>query len=218
MEADWAAEIGPGPDRISDGEQDAPIIDVGWPGFVDLRFRPQDVDRIEEARQNGALREALIRLNSGPVFTSKCDVWELSSLEIDALEYECTSADAVTGIACYIDIIARDPQLFESFDEHEAWVRRATKVLRSSPGSHGRVDLVIRAATLGGCDDNRKGSRENSASGLDEVGFGLTFYTAGCGVDFAAACRAWEMILRAATDITMREAGRHSGGPASAGE
>jgi len=181
MEADWAVEIGP----------ELPRIETHWPGFVDLRARPEDVDRIPEARENPALREALLVLNPAEarpaLFTSKSAVWELNRGEIDPFEFDASPAEALAGVASWIDVISRDPRIFADFRIHEAWARRLTDALRVQPACHGRVDLVIRAAT------------END-------GFGITLYAAGCGADSAAARAAWVPILRAAAAATMREA------------
>ena len=181
MEADFGVEIGPG----------LGVIDADWPGWVDLRVEPARVGEIAEAAEHAALREALEQLNGpeSPVFTCKCDVWRLGADEIDADEFWCGAADALTGVASYVDVVARNAEVFGSFKEHESWARRAVEPLKAEAVSQGRADLVVRAAVAG--------RRE---------GFGITLYAAGCGVDKEAAEAAWERVLRAAVTATMSEA------------
>ena len=184
MEADWSVEIGAG----------LPVIDADWPGFVDLRRDIDSITSISEATAESALRDALVALNAADsrAFTSKCDLWALEADEIDADEFGSTAQDACAeGWASWIDLMARDPQQFASFEAYEAWVRRATEGLRTDAVPCGRVDLVVRAAVAGG--------RE---------GFGITLYAAGCGVDTQAARAAWERVLRVAVTATIREHGR----------
>ncbi|MFP5230952.1 MAG: hypothetical protein ACLGXA_25330 [Acidobacteriota bacterium] len=181
MEADWSVEIG----------ASLPIIDADWPGFVDLRADRNRIATIPEAVEP-ALRAALLDLNreDSPVFTSKCEVWELAAEEIDPDEFACDPSVACqAGRASWIDVLARDADVFASFDAQEAWVRRIAARLREEPGAHGRVDAVVRAALTAG--------RE---------GFAITLYAAGCGVDTQAARAAWERVLAAAVAATMREA------------
>jgi hypothetical protein len=181
VEADWSAEIG----------GDAARIEGDWAGFVDLRGDAKAGEKIAEAREHAALRAALVELNAAesPVFTTKCDVWRLAGEEIDPLEFDASPDEARVGLACYVDVIARDRVGFGSFAWHEAWVRRAALALREEAVRHGRVDLVVRAAMAGG--------RE---------GLGVTLYAAGCGVDAWGAETAWGEVLRAAVIATMREA------------
>src|SRR5580658_9171216 len=153
MEADWAAEIG----------ADLPSIDVPWECFVDLRDAPSAAAAVEEAIDHPALREALLTLNSkaSPVFTTKCDVWTLSSSEIDHDEFASHFENAQEGFASYIDILQRDPDQFASFDFHERWSRSLTHHLQDLTLSNGRAEIVIRPANV-------------DAS----PGYGLTLYAA----------------------------------------
>jgi hypothetical protein len=181
VEADWAVEIGSGLVRM----------EADWNGFIDLRRKPEQIDEIAEAAGRPILREVLLWLNDqeSPVFTSKCDVWHLAAEEIDPVEFEASPETSRGGIACYIDVLARDPAGFTCFERHEAWVRTAALALRSAPGGNGRADWVLRAAVADG-----------------QEGYGITLYAAGCGADTPAADAAWGAVLRAATAITMRTA------------
>ena len=188
MEADWAAEIGAG----------LAWIDGDWPGFVDLRAG--GVGSLVEAVAQPALRNGLIALNGAgsPVFSVKCDVWNLERGEIDPLEFDCAASETEVGLASWIDVVARSAKLFGSFEGYEGWVRCATDRLRREKLGCGRMDLVIRAAVFGGRD-----------------GFGMTLYAAGCGVDAGAARAAWERILGAGVLATMETAPRNAAPGAS---
>jgi hypothetical protein len=177
LEADWAAEVGAG----------LPGIEAEWSGFVDLRAGPERIGEIAESLEEPALREALLMLNGAgsPVYTVKCDVWELERSEIDPWEFDCGS-EGGAGWASWVDVVARSSEVFGSFDAHEGWVRRATDRLRKVTTRCGRVDLVIRRARV-----------------RDREGFGITVYAAGCGLDTQAARGTWEGILRAGALATM---------------
>lgn len=178
MEADWAVEAGP----------DLPSIDVPWEGFIDLCHDRGAVDAISEGVAHPVLREALLTLNSkqSRFFTTKCDVWKLKGPEIDPDEFNANADDSSEGVACYLDILHRDPARFASFRFHEDWVRSLTGRLLSTNRPNGRVDLVIRLASIG-----------------SSIGYGITVYVAGCGADYQAAYTAWEAVLRAVVDATM---------------
>jgi hypothetical protein len=181
MEADWSVEVGPQLDGM----------DVDWDGCVDLRATPDAVGEIPEAARHGPLREALAALNGAesPLFTSKCDVWGLTEAEIDPDEFGAAAGGTRAGMACYIDVLAREPGLYASFARHEAWAQAVVDRLREYPIPQGRVDLVVRGAQAGG-----------------QEGYGITLYAAGCGCHADAAQAAWAAVLRAAVTATISEA------------
>jgi hypothetical protein len=178
MEADWAAEVGP----------DLPSIDVPWEGFLDLRLNRSAVQALEEAAAHPAMGEALVSLNASHslVLTAKCDAWKLARSEIDPVEFGARDEEAGDGHASYIDILQLDPVRFASFEFHESWARSVAGRLRNISLPNGRVDLVIRPASV------------NSSSG-----YGLTLYAAGCGAEASAAYASWEAVLRAAVTATI---------------
>ena len=182
MEADWEIDAGP----------DAPSIVVPWEGFVELRGNAhQAMQKIPEAADHPALGEALVQLNSAasPLLTSKCDVWELSSEEVDPYEFGSSPENSGCGFASYIDLLLVDPDKFVSFDYHELIARHLTERLRARELKDCRVDLVVRPATVDTAD-----------------GFGVTLYTAGCGSDQSTAYAAWQAVLGTTIDATMNMA------------
>ena len=178
MEADWAAEVG----------SELPSIVVPWEGFLDLRHNRSAVKDLDEAAAHPALSDALLILNSENsfVFTTKCDVWKLTGSEIAPDEFGARYAEALEGFASYIDILQRDHARFNSFDFHERWARALTTQLRSVGCSNGRVELVIRSASVDAFS-----------------GYGVTLYAAGCGADSTAAYASWRAVLRAAVTATI---------------
>jgi hypothetical protein len=180
MEADWDIEIGP----------ELPSIDVPWEGFVDLRNHANlAAKEIPEVAAHPALFNALISLNSreSPVLTSKCDIWWIKQEEIDAWEFSARPENARRGFASYVDVLLLKPEQFRSFQFHELWVRRTTEDLQTRVLAHCRVDLVVRPATF------------HATSGC-----GLTVYASGCGKEEHTAYAAWEAVLEAAVNATMK--------------
>jgi hypothetical protein len=182
MEADWAAEIG----------SDFPSIDVPWEGFIDLRKNSVVIETISEAVSHPALSTALRMLNAkdSPVFTSKCDRWTIADEALDPDEFAAPAEEAQIAVASYIDISQRDPIRLASFDFHESWAKRLTAALRTIPVIKGRVDLILRPATVD-----------------QSSGFGITLYAAGCGADAETAETAWQAVLAAAIPATIKSAG-----------
>jgi hypothetical protein len=140
MEADWEFEIG----------GDAPVIEVQWPGFVDLRQSPERSRQLPEDAQLPTLAEVLAKLNavSSPVWTSKCGVWP--RLEPD--EFDPDELDAPSGctyaMGCYIDLLHRNDQQWVVPDMAAAACKQLCSLLRAVPLRCCRVDLIIRRAFI----------------------------------------------------------------------
>lgn len=181
MEADWSVEIG----------ADLPVIAVPWEGFIDLRHAPSLANSLEETVAAPALARTLVTLNAAisSVFTSKCDLWLLTPDDIDPFEFGASREQAQQGIACYVDVVARDAGVFESFAAHEAWVRGATAELREVELPQARVEYVVRASSLG-----------------DFEGFAVTLYAAACAVKEADVKSIFHDALETATAITIKQA------------
>ena len=162
MEADWEMEIG----------GSAPVIDTSWTGFEDLRRSPERASALPETQELSGLAEALVRLNAdtSSVWTSKCDVWELEELDPDELDAPIGSA--VSGIACYIDLLARRDGDWADPVQAEEWCNSICSSIRAIPLGSCRLDLIIRCAVIAPDDRN---------------GLGVTAYLSACGPNRGAA-------------------------------
>jgi hypothetical protein len=191
MEADWTVALAPGD----------PVITVPWAAdggdmrgcrFVDLRLGAHLVDEIEEARSQPALRSALLLLNAAtsPLWTAKCDVWTSSADEgaepFDPYEMDAESGDVAFGAGSYIDLLPRDVSFLAGFERQERWIRAVTELLRSTPASAARVELVLRRAEVEGA-----------------WGFAVTWFVEGCGSTAQRAGQRWSEALGLALAAVM---------------
>lgn len=162
MEADWEVEVG----------GDSPIIEAAWAGLIDLRQSPECAFELPEAKHLPGLGQALVNLNApdSPVWTSKCDVWEIDSFDAD--ELDARPDEAVKVIGCYVDMVRARAGAWSPL-EAVSWsnticVRLKEQVLRRS-----RVDLVIRRLSMPGMSQT--------------VDCGVTAYVTACGATLADA-------------------------------
>jgi hypothetical protein len=175
VEADWEIELGGG----------APVIDVSWQGFVDLRRSPEKASELAEVLMLPALAPVLVRLNSPHSFaySVKCDVWPIT--EIDPLEFDAPQELAAHGMAVYLDLVPCDPTLWTNPDKAIPWCRTVSACLKSMPLRCCRIDLVIRRAMR---------------TPEPEDGIGITVYLAACGPAVEAAATHLESVLAVFAD------------------
>jgi hypothetical protein len=191
MEADWTVALAAGD----------PVITVPWAAsagdirkcsFVDLRLGAHLIDEIEEARSKPPLRSALLLLNAAasPLWTAKCDAWTSSVDEgaepFDPYEMAADAGDTAFGAGSYIDLLARDVSFLSGFEGQEQWIRAVTQVLRSTPASAARAELVLRRAEVEGAS-----------------GFAVTWFVEGCGSTAQRAGQRWAQALDIALAVVM---------------
>jgi len=159
MQADWEVEIGGG----------APVIDALWPGFINLRRNPERITEIQEAAAFPPLAALLLALNSpqSPLWTAKCDLWQP---EPGSLPEPDSDPDPAFALACYVDLLPAQTQVFAQWQSAEHLCREWVALLASVAAPHAQVELIVRQAI---------------AAELD--GFAITAYLAASGPDESAA-------------------------------
>ncbi|MGI8772387.1 MAG: hypothetical protein ACR2JE_13225 [Acidobacteriaceae bacterium] len=165
MDADWSVEAA----------AEDPVVVVPWPGepasaspskaqvsgFVDLRGDPGNkaenandvaaVDRLPEAVEHPALRQALLRLNdpNGCLRTAKCDVWEIDREEMESLQTRFDLAPARYGRGSYVDVLLAEGFAEAGLPAHEDWTRamvRAAGEMDEVGESASCAEFIVRPA------------------------------------------------------------------------
>jgi hypothetical protein len=182
MLSDWTVECG----------ADDPVLVVPWSDpndpnrhFIDLRENPYDIDWLEEAVQYPALLHALRALNAprSPVFTAKCDAWQIPSDELEPLrlELDLIPEDTPAGLASYIDLIWRERSIFVSFHHHEQIMHRIQRLAEPLLHPFSALECVLRPALV-------------DLAGPQE-GFAISLYVKAIGHDPSAAEQHWGTAL-----------------------
>lgn len=173
MEADWEVEIGPS----------APLIEGNWPGFLDLRQSPNEVNQLSETQQLIGLAAALNILNlpDSPVWTSKCDVWTVAPGEFDGDELDADPSSAHCAMACYIDLLPSNDEEWSLPEKAIASCEWLCSCLRQVALSNCRVDLIVRGACVA----------------PEAWSHGITVYVTACGPTVPQANGRLSVALRA---------------------
>ncbi len=192
MRGEWWAEC----------RADDPVLVVPWSDpddatgdcrFVDLRENPYDLDLIPEAELHPPLMQALRALNGGrsPVFTAKCDAWEMNAEELSALQLglELPPAEAPCGFMSYLDVLWRERALFVSLHHQQQRLDRLIRLLEPLDQPHAAAECVLRPALV-------------DLAGPQE-GFAVTLYVKALGSDAAEAYAHWSAALETVVS-TMR--------------
>ena len=194
MFAEWTVECG----------ADDPVLVVPWSAspddpespqlgrhFIDLRENPYDLDQIPEAERHPALLQTLRALNAGrsPVFTAKCDAWEMDSGEIESIHMDLLleATDLSHGFSSYVDVLWRERTLFVSLHQHEQLLHRLMRHVEPLDLPYAALECTLRAAMV-------------DLAGPQE-GFALTLYVKALGADAADAYRNWSEALAAVVAV-----------------
>lgn len=139
MEADWSAELG----------GDAPVIDQGWPGWIDIRQDPSQIARLNEVRLFPPIEKALrcvLESNCGLVPT-KCDFWT-DEETVDACEYDAEPGANSTTANCYVDLMPQAATHWINLAWAERWAEATIRKLQAIPCRNTRVEVVLRQAFI----------------------------------------------------------------------
>ncbi len=156
MEADWSVELG----------SDAPVIDQGWPGWIDICQDRSRIALLDEVRTFPPLEKALrwvLESNCGMVPT-KCDFWTRDE-PVDACEYDADPGANSTTANCFVDLMPQAATHWINLAWAERWAEASIKKLQAIRCRNTRVEVVLRQAFN------------------DDLAFlGVSLYISACGI------------------------------------
>ena len=193
MQTDYAVELG----------RDDETLEMPWAApdgscrYYDLKREPQMLARIEEAVRMPELREFLLAVNAptSVLESAKCDAWS-----IDEIHPEEEIFGEPWKFGSYVDLLFTNSAARFSFENHESFLMRVTKLLQGGPEIPASAEFLLRR-----CHYHEQAFVEKRASppaSTDEVrdGFYITFYLFGYGEDEAKARAQWATALRLVTN------------------
>ena len=186
MRLEWSVECG----------ADDPMLVIPWDDpanaasrFIDLRENPYDIDQVIEAELHPPLLQALRALNAArsPVFTAKCDAWQMDPDEFAAAALDMDIADANQGFISYVDLVWRERVVFLSRHQQEQRLQRLTRLLEPIDAPYVLIDCILRPALV-------------DLTGPQE-GFAVSLYVKAMGADAAEAYQHWSQALEAVVTV-----------------
>ncbi len=197
MQADTSVELDADSDRL----------EVPWASpdgrarYYDLRRRPELLLNIEEARQNRALGEFLVAVNSPASIleTAKCDAWvsdEISEEErVYGVPWKCGS---------YVDLIFSEGGARLSLQRHQELAESASRLLRRAPEIPAAAEFIVRR-----CFYHESAEPCPPSGASSQEGFYHTFYLYGYGEDQQDAQRRWGIALKVVENLLLQLSAAH---------
>jgi hypothetical protein len=193
MQTDYGVELG----------RDDETLEMPWGApdgsarYYDLKREPQMVSAIEEAVRVSELRDFLLVVNapSSILESAKCDAWSTNEIHP---EEEIFGEPWKFG--SYVDLLFTNSAARSSFEDHESFLKRLTKLLHSAPDIHASAEFLLRR-----CHYREDAFVERRASppawtGGVRDGFYITLYLFGYGKDEAEARAQWATALTFVTN------------------
>jgi len=186
-----------------DAESDR--LEVPWASpdgrarYYDLRRQPELLLNIEEARQNRALAEFLVAVNSSASIleTAKCDAWTS-----DEISEEERIFGTPWKFGSYVDLIFSEETPRLSLERHQELADSASRLLRRAPEIPAAAEFVVRRCFFHG--------QSGPAPGVPpQEGFYLTFYLNGYGDDQHDAQRRWGIALKVVENLLLQLSASH---------
>jgi hypothetical protein len=192
MQTDYAVELG----------HDDETLEMPWAApdgsccYYNLKREPQMLGAIEEAVRVRELHDFLLTVSAPTSIleSAKCDAWATNEILPEEEIF-----DEPWKFGSYVDLLFTNYAARFSFEDHESFLKKLTKLLHSTPDLPASAEFLLRR-----CQYHEDAFVERRASppartGGVRDGFYVTFYLFGYGGDEAEARTQWAMALSVVT-------------------